>query len=75
MATGNAFVRDVRKAFEIFVFAAGAVVMTAAAIDAARGADPGTTQTAEREVIPGADRMTSAERDAYRRRMEAAATP
>jgi mono/diheme cytochrome c family protein len=29
----------------------------------------------EREVIPGADRMTGAERDAYRRRMEAAATP
>ena len=28
----------------------------------------------EREVIPGADRMTSAERDAYRRRMEAATT-
>ena len=29
----------------------------------------------EREVIPGADGMTSAERDAYRRRMAAAATP
>jgi hypothetical protein len=29
----------------------------------------------EREVIPGADNMTSAERDAYRRRMAAAATP
>ena len=31
--------------------------------------------TDEREVIPGADRMTSAERDVYRRRMAAAATP
>ncbi len=29
----------------------------------------------EREVIPGADGMSSAERDAYRRRMAAAATP
>lgn len=29
----------------------------------------------EREVIPGADRMSSAERDAYRRGMEAAITP
>ncbi len=29
----------------------------------------------EREVIPGADNMSSAERDAYRRRMAAAATP
>jgi mono/diheme cytochrome c family protein len=32
-------------------------------------------QAVEREVIPGADRMTTAERDAYRRRMEAATTP
>ena len=32
-------------------------------------------QAAEREVIPGAQSMTSAERDAYRRRMSAAATP
>ena len=29
----------------------------------------------ERELIPGADRMTSAERDTYRRRMAEAATP
>ncbi len=29
----------------------------------------------EREVIPGADAMSSAERDTYRRRMAAAATP
>jgi hypothetical protein len=32
-------------------------------------------QADAREVIPGADSMTSAERDAYRRRMAAAATP
>ena len=32
-------------------------------------------QPAEREAIPGAENMTSAERDAYRRRMAAAATP
>lgn len=32
------------------------------------------TPAVERELIPGADRMTSAERDAYRRRMETATT-
>jgi len=32
------------------------------------------TPAVERELIPGADRMTSAERDTYRRRMEAAKT-
>jgi len=32
-------------------------------------------QPDEREVIPGADSMTGAEREAYRRRMAAAATP
>ncbi len=37
------------------------------------GAKPATA-AAERELIPGADRMSSAERDAYRRRMAAAAT-
>ena len=47
--------------------------MNAAALDAAR--DTGSPAPPEREVIPGADRMSSAERDAYRRRMEAATTP
>lgn len=40
-----------------------------------RGADKQATTTPEREVIPGADRMSSAERETYRRRMQAAATP
>ena len=40
----------------------------------ATGAASPATQAVERELIPGADRMTSAERDAYRRRMEAATT-
>lgn len=75
MTSDNAFVLNGRKAFEILVSAAAAIVMSVAAIDAARGADPAATQATEREVIPGADRMTSAERDIYRRRMEAAATP
>jgi mono/diheme cytochrome c family protein len=49
--------------------------MSAAAPAAARGTESPPVQPAEREVIPGADRMTGAERDAYRRRMEAATTP
>jgi hypothetical protein len=75
MKRAGTFAQGARKAFEIFVLVAGAVVMTAAAIDAARGAETRATPADEREVIPGAERMTSAERDRYRRRMEAAATP
>jgi len=41
----------------------------------AAGADSPPVRAVEREVIPGADKMTSAERDLYRRRMESAATP
>lgn len=75
MIPDAAFVRSMRKAFRISIALAGAAVMIAAATDVARSAGSPATQAAEREVIPGADRMTSAERDAYRRRMAAAATP
>jgi len=51
-------------------------------VAAAFAADPGTAQkaagplvqAADRELIPGAENMTGAERDAYRRRMGAAAS-
>jgi len=61
-------------AFDLVVLAAAAVTFMAAAADAAKAAEP-AAPVVERELIPGADRMTSAEREAYRRRMEAAATP
>ena len=64
MTAVNPYVR----AIEYFILVAGSAVMIAAAADVARGAD-------NRELIPGAEQMTSAERDTYRRRMEAAATP
>ncbi len=67
-------VLDMRKALEVFILLAGAAVMSAAAVDTARGAESPPAQPIERELIPGADRMTSAERDTYRRRMQAAAT-
>ncbi|MBI4293650.1 MAG: c-type cytochrome [Betaproteobacteria bacterium] len=59
----------------VFALVAGVMISLAAAVPAqTRAAEPPASQV-EREVIPGADRMTSAEREAYRRRMEAAATP
>jgi mono/diheme cytochrome c family protein len=61
----------------VFVLVAGALVTLSIAAGApvqASAAENPSGQV-EREVIPGADRMTSAEREAYRRRMEAATTP
>jgi hypothetical protein len=53
--------------------AAGQEKQDAAKTTAGAASAPQTPEA--REVIPGADNMTSAERDAYRRRMAAAATP
>lgn len=76
MKTGSAYVRYTRAPFKICILLAGAAVMSAGALEATWGAEsPAMGTVVEREVIPGADRMTSAERDAYRRRMQAAATP
>jgi mono/diheme cytochrome c family protein len=62
--------------FVLFALSSG---ITAAQVtkrtDNATGAGDPAIQAGEREVIPGADRMTGAERDAYRRRMGAATTP
>jgi mono/diheme cytochrome c family protein len=64
-----------KRAIEVTILVAAALVMNAAAVDLARGAENREAMSPEREVIPGAERMTSAERYAYRRRMAAAATP
>jgi hypothetical protein len=71
MTPSNPLVRAIR----ILALVGGSVVMITAASDAAQGAGGAAAQATEREVIPGADRMTGAERDAYRLRMQAAATP
>ena len=75
METGSAFASGVRTAFGIFVLLAAAAAAIAA--DPAKpGAAAGMVEQAtEREVIPGAESMTPAERETYRRRMSAAATP
>lgn len=62
----------------LILFAASSGSLSAdvakSADQAASAANP-AMPAVERELIPGADKMTSAERDAYRRRMEAAKTP
>jgi len=75
MIPETALVRNIKMAIRVSILLAGAAVMIAAASDVAHSAALPAAQMTEREVIPGADRMTGAERDAYRRRMEAAATP
>jgi mono/diheme cytochrome c family protein len=56
------------------VLAAGAAIMTAVAPMNVRAADNLPAQPMQRELIPGAERLTPAERDAYRLRMEGAKT-
>lgn len=67
--------RTSRWSARTLVLAAAAAMFAATAIDTALGAEPVPAQSVEREVIPGADRMSSAERETYRRRMESATTP
>jgi len=70
------FTSGMRKALEILILTGAACVMTAAALEAAAQQKVAGTPnpSMEREVIPGADSMTSAEREAYRQRMDAATT-
>ena len=75
MKARDALMRELRKTLEILVLLAGAAVMSAAAVDTVRGAESAPVKAPEHELIPGAESMTAAERDTYRRRMEAAATP
>jgi mono/diheme cytochrome c family protein len=75
MDTEKPVTRRVRFPFEVLAAAAAVLIFAAAAVDTARGAEPTSPQALEREVIPGADKMTAAERETYRRRMAAATTP
>jgi mono/diheme cytochrome c family protein len=75
MRTGKAFVPHLKAALKIFIILAAALAMNSAAAESAQGTGSVAANAPERELIPGADRMTGAERDAYRRRMAEAATP
>ena len=74
MALRNGWIQAGRRAFDILMWITAAVVLTATALDAARGAEKPAAAPVERELIPGAEQMTDAQRDAYRRRMKEAAT-
>ena len=76
MIADLALMPSIRRTFKTALWLAAAAAMNASSAPAATaGATGSALPAAEREDIPGADRMTSAERDAYRLRMEAAATP
>ena len=76
MEAGSAFASGVRRACEILLLLGGAAAAFAADPGAARTEVVGrVVQVTDREVIPGAENMTPAERETYRRRMGAAATP
>lgn len=75
MAPRNGWVQAGRRLFDIVILVTAAAVLTAAALDSARGAEKPAAAPVERELIPGAEQMTDAQRDAYRRRMKEAATP
>ena len=64
------------SAILLFVLSSGNVTaQVTKGTDKATSAASLAAKAPERELIPGADRMTSAERDTYRRRMAEAATP
>jgi len=67
------FVSGVRWACGVVIFLGAAAAALAAESGPAGSAVP-SPQAVERELIPGAESMTPAERDTYRRRMDAAAT-
>jgi mono/diheme cytochrome c family protein len=73
MDARGTFGSGVRWACEIVIFLGGAAAALAAEPGPAGTAVP-SMQAVERELIPGAEAMTPAERETYRRRMNAAAT-
>lgn len=76
MKSFNASAAVLGSALVLFAVSSGTVAgQGTKGTDNATSAGSPAMRAVEREVIPGADRMTSAERDAYRRRMEAATTP
>jgi|GEM_PF-1165180 len=76
MKSFNASVAVLGSALVLLALSSGTVTaQVTKGTDNATSAGSPAKSAVEREVIPGADRMTSAERDAYRRSMEAATTP
>ena len=61
MATSNVVSQNLKRALEVAVLVAAALVMNAAAVDAARGAGNDEAMPASREACPVADRVISTE--------------
>jgi hypothetical protein len=74
MTTVGMFVSGVRRACGILLLLGAAATGMAAEPGVARTAAGPAAPSADRQLIPGAEKMTDAEREAYRRRMAAAAT-
>lgn len=75
MVTTKACVKDLGNAARISILFVSAAITVAIPSQYAQSAESGAARQIEREVIPGADRMTGAQREAYRIRMQTAPTP
>jgi cytochrome c1 len=75
MRNTQAVAWDARKALWMSLLLALGAALCAFVPGRAQSAGEPTAQATERELIPGAEQMTPAERDTYRRRMAEAATP
>ena len=75
MKTDRGFYPETKRVIGICILLAACAATNSAAQEPARASKASTAPATDRELIPGADAMSSAERDAYRRRMEMAATP
>ncbi len=76
MTTVDAFVvHALKQSVRISVWLVAAAVIAAALPQRALGAEGPATPPIARELIPGAERLSAAEREVYRSRMQAAATP
>jgi len=76
MITADAFVvHALKQTVRISIWLVAAAVMAAALPQRTLGAEGPATPPTAHELIPGAERLSAAERDVYRSRMQAAATP
>lgn len=74
MKAGRALALTPRDMMHMSLMAALAIALCGLAPGLARGAEDAAPKAVEREVIPGAEKLTAEEREAYRRRMAGAAT-
>jgi hypothetical protein len=74
MEADGGFASGVRRACEILLLLGAAATAMAAEPSTARTAAGAAVPSTDRQLIPGAEKMTEAERETYRRRMAAAGT-